>query len=50
LTPYLDTMLIDGMRVPEARDGVVALVRRAVVRLSCRMKEARLGVTEEGVA
>jgi hypothetical protein len=47
LTPYLDTVLIDTLRVPEASDVVVELVWRAAFRPPRRMKDARLVVTEE---
>jgi hypothetical protein len=50
LRPYLDTVLIDTLRVPETSDVVVELVWRAVFRAPRRMKDARLLVTEEAVA
>jgi hypothetical protein len=50
LTPYLDTVLIDTIRVPETSDVAVELVWRAVFRPPRRMKEAKLVVTEEDAA
>ena len=50
LAPYLDTVLIDTVSVPETTDVVVELVWRAVFRAPRRMKDARLVVTEEEVA
>jgi len=50
LTPYLDTVLIDTVRVPDTSDVVVELVWRAVFRPPRRMKDARLVVTEEEIA
>jgi hypothetical protein len=50
LTPYLDTVLIDTIRVPETSDVVVELVWRAVFRPPRRMKDAGLVVTEEAAA
>jgi hypothetical protein len=47
LTPYLDTVLIDTVRVPETSDVVVELVWRAVFRPPRRLKDAKLVVTEE---
>ena len=46
-TPYLDTVLIDTVRVPETSDVLVEMVWRAVFRPPRRMKGARLVVTEE---
>jgi hypothetical protein len=48
LTPYLDTVLVDTVRVPETSDVVVELVWRAVFRPPRRLKDAKLVVTEEG--
>ncbi len=50
LTPYLDTVLIDTLRVPETSDVVVEMVWRAVFRPPRRMKLATLVVTEEEAA
>jgi hypothetical protein len=50
LTPYLDTLLIDTLRVPDSTDVVVEMVWRAAFRPPRRMKDARLVVTEEEVA
>jgi hypothetical protein len=47
LTPYLDTVLLDAIRVPETSDVVVEMVWRAAFRPPRRMKDARLVVTEE---
>jgi hypothetical protein len=47
LAPYLDTVLIDTVRVPETSDVIVELVYRAAFRPSRRLKEARLSVTCE---
>jgi hypothetical protein len=47
LRPYLDTILIDTLRVPDGRDVVVELVWRAAFRPPRRMKDAKLVVTEE---
>jgi hypothetical protein len=46
-TPYLDTVLIDTLEVPETADVVVELVWRAAFRPPRRMKDARLLLTEE---
>jgi len=48
--PYLDTVLIDTIRVPETTDVVVELVWRAAFRPPRRMKDARLVVTAEEIA
>jgi len=48
--PYLDTVLIDTLRVPETSDVLVELVWRAVFHPPRRMKDATLVVTEEEVA
>lgn len=50
LTPYLDTVLIDALSVPETTDVVVELVFRAAFRPPRRMKDAQIVVTEEEVA
>jgi len=50
LRPYLDTVLIDTLRVPETSDVVVELVWRAVFRRPHRMKDTRFVVTEEKIA
>ena len=50
LIPYLDTVLIDTLRVPDTSDVVVELVWRAAFRPPRRMKDARLVVTEEEIA
>lgn len=50
LTPYLDTVLIDTVRVPDTSDVVVEMVWRAVFRPPRRMKSAKLVVTEEDAA
>jgi hypothetical protein len=50
LTPYVDTILIDTIRVPAPSDVVVEMVWRAVFRPPRRMKDAKLRVTEEEVA
>lgn len=47
LTPYLDTVLIDTLRVRESSDVVVELVWRAAFRPPRRMKDAKLVVTAE---
>jgi hypothetical protein len=47
LRPYVDTVLIDTVRVPETSDVVVELVCRAVFRPPRRMKDAKIVVTEE---
>jgi hypothetical protein len=47
LTPYLDTVLIDTMRVPDTSDVVVEMVWRAVFKPPRRMKLAKLVITEE---
>src|SRR5262245_57580902 len=46
LTPYLDTVVIDALEVPETADVVVELVWRAAFRPPRRMKDARIVVTE----
>lgn len=50
LNPYLDTVLIDTVRVPESTDVVLELVWRAAFRPPRRMKDARLVVTSEEIA
>lgn len=50
LRPYLDTVLIDALEVPENVDAVVELVWRAAFLPPRRMKDARIVVTEEEVA
>jgi hypothetical protein len=50
LIPYLDTVLIDTVGVPDTTDVVVEMVWRAVFRPPRRMKDARLVVTEEELA
>ncbi|MFT3772975.1 MAG: DUF2169 domain-containing protein [Minicystis sp.] len=50
LVPYLDTVLIDTVRVPESTDVIVELVWRAVFRAPRRMKDARLVVTGEEIS
>ena len=50
LIPYLDTVLIDTVRVPEGADVVVELVWRASFRPPRRLKDARLVVTEEEIS
>jgi hypothetical protein len=50
LTPYLDTVVLDALEVPEGADVVVELVWRAAFRPPRRMKDARISVTEEEVA
>ncbi len=50
LTPYLDTVLIDTVGVPDTTDVVVEMVWRAAFRPPRRMKDARLVVTEEELA
>jgi hypothetical protein len=47
VTPYLDTVLIDTLRVPEESDVVVEMVWRAAFRPPRRMKDARLVVAAE---
>jgi hypothetical protein len=47
--PYLDTVVLDALHVPEPGAVVVELVWRAAFRPPRRMKEARIAVTEEGV-
>jgi hypothetical protein len=47
LIPYLDTVLIDTVRVPETSDVIVEMVWRAVFRPPRRMKDAKLIVTAE---
>jgi hypothetical protein len=50
LVPYLDTVLIDTVRVPENTDVIVELVWRAAFKPPRRMKDARLVVTAEEMA
>ena len=50
LTPYLDTVLIDTLDVPETTDVLVELVWRASFRPPRRMKDANLVITEEELA
>jgi hypothetical protein len=50
LLPYLDTVLIDTVRVPESTDVIVELVWRAAFRPPRRMKDARLVVTAEALS
>jgi len=50
LVPYLDTVLIDTIRVPDSSDVIVELVWRAAFRPPRRMKDARLVVTGEEIA
>ncbi len=47
LAPYVDTVLIDTLRVPEHSEVIVELVWRAAFRPPRRMKDAKLVVTEE---
>jgi hypothetical protein len=49
-TPYLDTVLIDTLRMHEGTDAVVELVWRAAFAGVRRMKDAKLVVTAEEVA
>ena len=50
LVPYLDTVVLDALEVPEGTDVLVELVWRAAFRPPRRMKDARIIVTEEEVA
>ena len=50
LRPYLDTVLVDTLRVPETSDVIVELVWRAAFRPPRRMKDAKIVVTGEEVA
>ncbi|MFO0758006.1 MAG: DUF2169 domain-containing protein [Byssovorax sp.] len=47
LTPHVDTVLIDTLRVPESTDVIVELVWRAAFRPPRRMKDAKILVTAE---
>lgn len=49
-TPYLDTVLIDTIRVPDTAHVIVELTWRAAFRPPRRMKDARLVVTAEEIA
>jgi hypothetical protein len=50
LAPYLDTVLIDTIRVPDTTDVLVELVWRAAFKPPRRLKDAKLLVTEEAIA
>jgi hypothetical protein len=50
LVPYLDTVVIDTVRVPESTDVIVELVWRAAFRPPRRMKDARLALTAEDLS
>jgi hypothetical protein len=50
LTPYLDTVVIDALEVPESADIVIDLVWRAAFRWPRCMKDATISVTEEEIA
>lgn len=47
MIPYLDTVILDTVRVPETTDVVVEMVWRAAFRPPRRMKDARIVVTAE---
>lgn len=50
LTPYLDTVVMDTLSVPEGAEVVVELIWRAAFLPPRRMKDAKIVVTEEEVA
>jgi hypothetical protein len=47
VAPYLDTVLIDTIRVPDTTDVLVELVWRAAFKPPRRLKDARLVIDEE---
>lgn len=47
IRPYLDTVLVDTLRVPETSDIVVEMVWRAVFHPPRRLKDAKLVISEE---
>jgi hypothetical protein len=50
LIPYLDTVVLDTLAVPETADVLVELVWRAAFRPPRRLKDAKIVVSEEDAA